>query len=78
MCCNYWRIKTKRKEELFGNEKEQFSISEDRLDDFKKFKDFCLKSATLIKKGKPELIMILVITQNHVVSTIISKTKFSL
>lgn len=41
-----------RKEELFGNEKEQFSISEDRLDDFDKFKEFCLKSATVIKKGK--------------------------
>ncbi len=43
-----------RKEELFGNEKEQFSILEDRLDDFDKFKEFCLKSAIVIKKGKTE------------------------
>ena len=43
-----------RKEELFGNEKEQFSITEERLDDFEKFKEFCLKSATVIKKDKSE------------------------
>lgn len=41
-----------RKEELFGNENEQFSITEERLDDFEKFKEFCLKSATVIKKSK--------------------------
>ena len=43
-----------RKEELFSNEKEQFSISEDNLHDFKKFKEFCLRYATMIKKGKSE------------------------
>ena len=35
------------KEELFGNEKEQFSITDERLDDFEKFKEFCLKSERL-------------------------------
>ncbi|MEM3064471.1 MAG: type I restriction-modification system subunit M [Candidatus Nitrosotenuis sp.] len=42
------------KEELFGNEKEQFLVADDKFKEFPKFKDYLIKSSTLKSKGKTE------------------------
>lgn len=38
--------------ELFGDEKEQFMVTDDEFDDFKKFKDYLTKNSTTKNKGK--------------------------
>jgi hypothetical protein len=36
--------------ELFGDEKEQFMVTDDKFDDFKKFKDYLTKNSTIKNK----------------------------
>ncbi|MEX2060226.1 MAG: type I restriction-modification system subunit M [Nitrosopumilaceae archaeon] len=42
------------KQELFGGEKEQFMVADDKFKHFAKFKDHLTKSATIKKEGKVE------------------------
>ena len=47
-------IKDINKEELFGNEKEQFLVADDKFTAFSKFRDFLIKSSTFSSKGKAD------------------------
>jgi hypothetical protein len=42
------------KQELFGDEKEQFMVADDKFKDFAKLKDHLTKSTTIKKKGNAE------------------------
>jgi len=43
------------KDELFGNEKEQFFVTSNKFQSFEKFKEFLIRSAKLKKKSKARI-----------------------
>jgi hypothetical protein len=47
-------VKEINKAELFGNEKEQFLVADDKFKDFAKFKDYLIKISNLKSKGKDD------------------------